>query len=171
MNFEDIEVRINKPYPEIENATTDMKTVAVLKNLASSSVGELEAVLNYIYQSVIANKTHRDIADLFEEIAIVEMEHLDMLMNAITAFGGVPKYEDCNGTMYSTKFVNYTQKLGEMLNNNIAAETVAIKDYTQAINFVSNESLIKLFERIILDEKRHLEIFRTLKDSVQFLSI
>lgn len=171
MNFEDIEVRINEPYPEIENATADLKTVAVLKNLASSSVGELEAVLTYIYQSIIANKTHKDIANLLEEIAIVEMEHMDMLMNAITAFGGVPKYEDCNGTMYSTKFINYTQKLSEMLNNNIAAENIAIKDYTQAINLVSNDSLIKLFERIIMDEKRHIEIFKTVKDCVQFLSI
>lgn len=171
MNFEDIEVRINEPYPEIENATTDMQTVAVLKNLAFSFTGELEAVLTYIYQSVIANKTHKQIANIFEEIAIVEMEHLDMLMNAITAFGGVPKYEDCNGTMFTTKFINYTQKLNEMLNNNIVAETTAIKDYTQAINHVSNKSLIALFERIMKDEKRHLEIFKTLKDSVQFLSI
>lgn len=171
MNFEDIEVKINQPYPEIVDAKTDPQTVAVLKNLTFSNVGELEAVLTYIYQSVIADKTHRDIADVFEEIGIVEMMHQDMLMHAITAFGGVPRYEDANGTYYTTRSVNYTQKLSEMLNNNIASEELTIKMYSDGINRVTNQSLKDLFARIILDEKRHVEIFKAIRDSVQFLSI
>lgn len=171
MNFEDIEVKINKPYPEIVDAKTDPQTVAILKNLAFSNVGELEAVLTYIYQSVIADKTHSDIADVFEEIGIVEMMHQDMLMHAITKFGGVPRYEDASGTCYTTRSVNYTHKLSEMLTNNIAAEELAIKMYTDAIARVDNQSLKDLFARIISDEKRHVEIFKAIKDSVQFLSV
>lgn len=171
MNLDEIEVRVDKPYPEIENAVADKMTVAILKNLAFSSASELEAVLTYIYQSVIADKTHADIANIFEEIAIVEMEHLDMLMHAITAFGGVPVYEDANGTMFNTRCINYTQKLNEMLNNDIYGEEMAIKSYTDAINKVSNQSLKDLFVRIILDEKKHAEVLRTIKDNVHFLSL
>lgn len=171
MNLEDIEVKVDKPYPEIENATPDRITVNILKNLAFSSASEMVAILTYIYQSVIADKTHQDIADIFEEIAIVEMEHLDMLMHAITAFGGVPRYEDSNGVPFNARIINYTQKLNEMLNNNIAGEELAIKDYMEAINRVTNQSLKDLFARIILDEKRHVEIFRIIKENVHFLSI
>ena len=171
MNFDNIEVKVNQPYPDIVDAQTDQQTVAILKNLAFSNTGELEAVLTYIYQSVLADKTHADIADIFEEIAVVEMTHQDMLMHAITAFGGIPKYEDGNGNMFTTRYINYTLRLHEMLNNNIMAEEIAIRDYTEAAKRVKNQSLKDLFMRIILDEQKHLQVFKTIKDNVQFLSI
>ena len=70
MNFENISVKVDKPYPEIVGATEDAVTVNVLKNLASSRVGELSGILQYIYQSVVADKTNQDIASILEEIGI-----------------------------------------------------------------------------------------------------
>lgn len=171
MNFNDIDIKINKPYPEIVDAVEDRETVAILKNLASSRGGEMTAVLQYIYQSVIADKTTEDIASIFEEIGVVEMMHLDMLMHATTMFGGVPKYEDAQGNYYTTAVVNYTMKLKDMLDNNIRGETLAIENYKKAIMLVENESLKKLFARIIEDEQRHIEVFKLIRDSVCFLSI
>ena len=122
MNFEDLEVKVNKPYPEIVNAKDDTKTVAILKNLVSSRVGEMTAVTQYIYQSVIADKTNEEIAEIFEEISIVEMIHLDMLMHAITMFGGIPKYEDSQGNFFNTSsltlFTN-NSSLSTSLDNSI----------------------------------------------------
>lgn len=170
MNFEDIEVKIDKPYPEIINTNEDITTVAVLKNLANGRVGESSAILQYIYQSVIADKTMQNIAAIFEEIGIVEMIHLDMLMHAISLFGGIPKYDDAQGNFFNTANLNYTLKLKDMLENNIKAESMAIEGYKQAITKVKNESLKQLFERIIEDEKRHIEIFKRIRESVTFLS-
>lgn len=171
MNFEDIQVRIDKPYPEITNAKDDFQTVAILKNLANTRNGELRAVLQYVFQSVVADKTDEEIASIFEEIGIVEMMHLDMLMHAITDFGGTPDYVDSQGKYFSTNVVNNTTKLREMLDNNIQGETMAIENYKQAIERVDNESLKQLFMRIIEDEFRHIEIFKRLRDNVKFLSI
>ena len=169
--MKDIEVRVNKPYPEITGAVDNPMTVAVIKNLASSRTSELTAVLQYTYQSVLADKTNSEIADILEEIGIVEMMHLDMLMHAITEFGGIPKYEDSRGNMFTAQYVNYTPKLREMLDNNILAEKRSIEEYEQAINKVKNDSLKDLFRRIIEDEQRHIEIFKHLLDTVQFLSL
>ena len=171
MNLENLEVKINKPYPELTNVQEDMQTVGILKNLANSRVGEMSAVLQYIYQSVIADKTKQEIASILEEISVVEMIHLDMLMYAIREFGGIPKYEDAQGNYYSTNILNYTMKLNEMLNNNIKAETVAIDNYRIAIQRVRNQSLKDLFARIIEDEQRHIEIFKLIRDTVEFMSI
>ncbi|MBE5741124.1 MAG: hypothetical protein E7351_01140 [Clostridiales bacterium] len=171
MDFEDIQIRVEKPYPEIEGAREDMTTVSILKNLANSRSGELNAVLQYVYQSCVSDKTMQDIADIFEEIGIVEMMHLHILMHAIGEFGGIPKYEDSHGVGYNTGNVNYTTKLKDMLDNNIRAETFAIEQYNLAINRVKNDSLKRLFARIIEDEERHLEIFKTLKNRVHFFSI
>lgn len=171
MLFEDLEVKIDKPYPEIVDASEDLTTVAVLKNLANGRIGETTAILQYIYQSVIADKTMQDIAEIFEEIGVVEMIHLDMLMHAITLFGGIPKYEDARGNYFNTANLNYNLKLKDMLENNIKAETLAIQSYKDAINTVKNESLKQLFERIIEDENRHIEVFKRIRENVTFLSI
>ena len=171
MNFSDIQVKIDRPYPEIVNAEEDVTTVNIIKNLSSSRVGELAGILQYIYQSVIADKTHNEIAEIFEEIGVVEMLHLDMLMHAITMFGGVSKYEDAQGNFFNTANLNYSVKLKDMLENNIRAESVAIDNYKMAINKVKNQSLKDLFARIIEDEERHLEIFKRIRDNVQFMSV
>jgi len=169
MNFEDIEVRVNKPYPEIVGATDDKRTVSILKNLANGKVGEFAASGQYIFQSVVADEIEEEIGGIFEEIGIVEMLHLDMLMHAISAFGGLPKFEDSNGNFFNTANLNYSDRLIDMLENNIRAETMAIDNYLVAIDNVNNESLKRLFERIIEDERRHLEIFNRIKSSVKFM--
>lgn len=171
MELGNIKVRLDKPYPKILNATNDQMTVNILKNLAGSRTSELTAVLQYIYQSVIADKSADEIGAIFEEIGIVEMTHLDLLMHAITDFGGTPKYEDSQGNQFNSNYINYTVKLKEMLNNNILAEQRAIEQYNEAIKRVKNESLKELFRRIIQDEELHIKVFKYLKDSVEFLSI
>lgn len=171
MELGNIKVRLDKPYPKIVNATNDQMTVNILKNLAGSRTSELTAVLQYIYQSVIADKSADKIGAIFEEIGIVEMTHLDLLMHAITDFGGTPKYEDSQGNQFNSNYINYTVKLKEMLNNNILAEQRAIEQYNEAIKRVKNESLKELFRRIIQDEELHIKVFKYLKDSVEFLSI
>ncbi|MBE7076555.1 MAG: hypothetical protein E7374_01540 [Clostridiales bacterium] len=171
MNLDDLEVKINKPYPKIVGAYDDKMTVGILKNLATSRFGELGGVLQYIYQSVESDKSHEEIGQIFEEIAVVEMMHLDMLMHAITDFGGIPRYEDSQGNIFNTSMINYTQKLNEMLASNIADEKRAIEDYKMAIMKVKNDSLKNLLKRILEDEERHLEIFTYLKNSVNFMSI
>ena len=171
MNLDEIEVKIDKPYPEITNANDDYKTVAILKDLTMSRVGELTAVLQYVYQSVISNQIMEDISEIFEEIGIVEMMHLDMLMHAITDFGGVPVYEDSQGGLFNTKYINYNMKLKDILENNIQIEKKVIEKYNIAIKSVENESLKKLLSRIVEDEKRHIEIFKHIMNNVKFLSI
>ncbi len=171
MDLDNLEIRVKTPYPKITGAKNDPSTVAILKNLATSRSSELSAILTYIYQSVIADKTHEDIAKLIEEIGIVEMTHLDMLMHAITEFGGNPRYEDAKGVPFSTTNINYATKLKEMLVNNIRGEEMAIEDYTRAIGLVRNDSLKSLFARIIEDEECHIRAFKYLLDNVNFMSV
>lgn len=171
MNLEEIEVKIDKPYPQIKNAQDDYKTVAILKDLSMSRIGELSAILSYTYQSVVSKNVLDDVSEVLEEIGIVEMMHLDLLMHATKEFGGVPTYEDSQGSVFNTKYINYNMKLKDILENNIKMETVAIEKYNYAIQNVSNESLKNLFARIIEDEKRHIEIFRYILNNVKFLSI
>ena len=169
--MKDLELKVDLPYPKIVGAQEDSNTVAILKNLLSSRSGELAGVLQYIYQSVMSDKINAEIAEIFEEIGIVEMMHMSILMHAITDFGGVPKYEDARGNYFTSSSINFSPRLKDMLDNNIAGEKQAIEEYNQAIHRVKNESLKALLTRLILDEEKHLEAFKYLRDSVQFLSL
>ena len=44
--------------------------------------------------------------------------------------------EDAQGNFFNTAFLNYTNKLKEMLENNIRAETLSIENYQLAIEKV-----------------------------------
>lgn len=167
----DIRARVDLPYPEIQNADNDLKTVAILKELLSGRDGELTAVLQYMYQSRIANLSEPEIAGVLEEIAIVEMQHAEKLMDAILVFGGNPQYNNPYRQYFSASYINYSQKLKDMLRANIESERDAIEHYSKAIKNVKNTSLQDLFNRIILDEQIHLEVFEKLLNSVKFLSI
>ena len=142
----------------------------ILKDLLSLRDGEIAGVMQYLYQSQIAKDVDEEIAELFQEISIVEMEHAELLMSAIISFGGDPRYDNSRGQPFTTSYLNYSTKLKEMLELNIADEQQAIKNYLQAQQSVNNQSLKKLLGRIAEDEKLHLEAFKNLKNMVKFLS-
>ena len=99
------------------------------------------------------------------------MMHLDLLMHAIADFGGIPKYEDASGYSFNVSNINYSLKLKDMLQNNIKDEMMAIEAYTTAKERVKNQSLKNLLDRIILDEQKHLEVFKQLLNNVTFMSV
>jgi len=170
MDLKNIIIKSPQEYPEIIDAKRSPKTVAILKNLMSSQKSELSAILQYFYQSSVSDKIEKDIAELFEEISIIEMHHLSLLSKAIVDFGGEPKYENASGQFFNCSKINYTTKLVEMLNSNIKDKEYAIFEYEQAINNVENSSLKKLFKRIILDEELHIKALTHIKDNVKFMS-
>lgn len=170
MNLDDVLVKDDKSYPEIEGAINSPKTVAVLKNLMAGNMGELTAVLQYFYQSSIARVVDEKIGEILEEISIVEMSHIELLSHAIVDFGGEPRYENSKGQYYSANSIFYSSKLREMLDANILAEEKAIEEYKVAIKEVENPSLKNLFARIIDDEQLHLKIFTYLRNNVKFLA-
>jgi len=171
MEILNIQIRANNTYPEITNAVNDPRTVMILKDLLSSREGEISGIMQYFYQSRIAKEVDTNIAGLLEEIAIVEMEHMELLMDAIIAFGGTPKYDNSKGQPFSANYINYSTKLKQMLEANIMGEEQAIKDYLNAQRLVENQSLKDLLERIVEDEKLHLNAFRNISNTVEFLSI
>lgn len=170
MDIRNIVIRKDGNYPKIEDTKPCMKTVAVLKNLMCGTNSKMQNVLRYFYQSSMSCKMEPEIANLFEEMSIVEMQHLGMISRAIVEFGGEPRYENSYGQFFSCSQINYSTKLGAMLESNIKAEEQSIKECEQAINAVDNKSLKKLLERIKEDEELHIKAMIYLRDNVRFMS-
>ena len=171
MEIGNIKIRANNTYPEITNATNSIRVVTILKDLLSSREGAVKDFLQHFYQSRIARQSDIEISELLEEIAIVEMEHSELLIDAIISFGGTPKYEDGKGRTFNSNYINYSTKLKDILDINIKNKQQSIKNYLNAHQMITNQSLKDLINRIIEDEQLHLNVFKNLLNTVSFLSI
>lgn len=171
MDLSNIKIKQDLPYPEIGEANECPRTVGILKDLISGKGGEMNAVLQYIYQSTVADKVDADLGELFEEVGIVCMHHTGLLMHAITDFGDLPKYEDSNGYSFNANCVNYAFKLKDMLDVDLLLTQKQIDNYKQAINLVQNQSLKNLLTRILKDKETWCESLKQLRGTIKFLSI
>lgn len=160
-NLIDMPVRSSEPFPVLTDVEYSASTVQVLKNLLYDRNSEMTATMTYLHQDWSWYPNHPEIANKLEEIAITEMTHLDVLSNAVVAFGGNADFSK-DGAFWQADWVDFDLALPQTIFENIRAEEIAIENYTKAIELVSNESLKALFRKIISDEQTHIAIFKTI---------
>jgi len=148
---------LNLPYPQVEGRITP-KTMALLMESYSGKKSEFTGIATYVYQRNFYAEKNKNISKLLKEIFIVEMKHLELLGEAIVKFGGKPLYSGAY-SFWNGSYVNYSEKLEDILKNNMQAEEEAIEDYENIIESTENDSLKKLIGRIIMDEQLHLTLF------------
>jgi len=163
MDLSNIQVKVKMPYPTIEITNVNNVQLKVLHDLIAGDGGELDAIFQYFYISSITRTTDEEIADIFEEMSLVEIQHLDMLMEAIIKSKGVPSYTDSRNRCFFANRVNYSQDLHSLIDYCLKEEQNSINNYNLAIEMVEDKSLKQLFLRIIEDEKKHLEVLKSLQ--------
>jgi bacterioferritin len=158
-----MEYKSNKPYPEINVEGKNLNYAKLLMEDYSGENSEDTAIHSYLYQSFITDKQYKEI---LLNISKVEMEHLRLLGEAITALGGLPIYgsyeKDKILRLWSSSVVSYDISLKKILENDILSEETAIKNYKNKILIIKDHCIQKLLERIIEDEEIHLMIFQNL---------
>lgn len=162
----------DKPYPEVKVERPNTHYAKILLQDYAGTVSEQTAINLYMYQHFLQADKWKKFADLIEEIAIVEMHHLELLGETILKLGLNPVYatfdsKTDNKIYWSSKNVNYTDKIKEMLEEDIKAETLAINQYHLHMKMIDDKYIKALLLRIIEDEVEHLEIFKELYKSIQ----
>ncbi len=151
----------NIVFPTTDGICPDAYSLAVISPAYASSTGELNAILQYIYHSLIFIKHGmNEYADALESIAVAEMIHLKLLGKTITALGAQPIFCQNPPTaynFYSAKFVSYSRELVNMVEDDIMGEKHAICQYTRMLSRLKNEQVKAIISRILEDEKLHLE--------------
>ena len=145
------------------NIRQNQRYAELLFNCFAGEEGELTAVTQYIYEH-IELKRYESFSKILLSIAIEEMHHLDLIGDLIRRLGSKPYYTNKEKCFWNAKNIKYHfNNVYAMLMFNIKSEKKAIKCYEEAIKYTQNKSIKELLERIILDEKTHLEIFNRLK--------
>lgn len=150
---------LNLPYPNVEGKISQ-KTMALLMEAYAGKKSEFTAINTYTYQHYFASEINKDLAGVLIGISVTEMKHLHLLGEAIVAFGGKPLYSGAY-SFWNGAFVNYSERLDVLLQNDIINEKNAIDEYELLIESTDNDSLKKLIGRIIMDEQLHLTILET----------
>ena len=154
---------LDLPFPSTDKITPDALTLRIISPEYASPSGELTAVLQYIYHSFFFKKEgYGEIAETLEAIAIAEMIHFKLLGETILALGAAPiytQYPPNAFNFYSTKYVTYSRTLKDMLEDDIRAERHAIRSYENMLCRLKNQQVSAIIERILADERLHLQRF------------
>lgn len=151
------------PYPPIPNLYPNKKYANLIYNSFAGKEGELTAITQYIYEH-IELKDKEDISKILLSIAIEEMHHINILGEILVNLGEKPIFKSSEEKEWSAKNVKYKIKdIKEAMEINICSEEAAIAGYMQLMRYTNNVYLRRVYERIILDETTHLEIFRKMR--------
>lgn len=165
-----MEYKANKPYPEVKVERSNLDYAKLLLEDYAGEVSEDTAVHLYLYQHLVSDDIWAYYAKVIENISIVEMHHLEILGKLIKLLGLDPAYvsfKDQRLVAWTSKYVNYTTNLNEMLDVDIASETKAIQKYKEHVQMIDDKYIKQILMRIIEDEKIHLNIFNNLKELIK----
>ena len=153
---------IDLPYPKPMIEMQNIEYANLLLKDYAGVVSEFTAISLYVYQHFVSKEQYKDYAELIGGVSVVEMKHWELLGETIKLEGIKPMYFDNavpHGKLWSPMYVNYTTYIMAMLKEDIKSEQKAIENYKYHITLIQDTHIIKLLERIILDEELHLKLF------------
>lgn len=119
---------------------------------------ELTAIVQYSYHHVMAEGMESPaISEMFEKVALQEMDHLEEFSDRIKYFGGVP----------STKPnpIKVGGTLKQMVEDDLELEYQAIKMYKEQIGIareIGDTTTRLMLEKILTTEEEHADKWETL---------
>ena len=161
------EWQANLPYPEVKVEKENKKYATYLLEDYAGSLSELTSITQYSLQHFVKFNLNEEFSQTLEQIAKVEMRHLEILGKLIFLLGKTPEYYDNNFRYWSGEDVDYNLDIKKMLVSDIKLEKQAIKNYERHITLINDKYIKDILKRIILDEEKHLECFCILLNKVK----
>lgn len=161
-----MEVGKERVYPTLDGIEEDYKSLRILSPAYAGRDGEMTAILQYVYQSIVLGaRGERDAAQVLRQIFVDEMMHLQLLGTLICKLGAPPVFTSCPPYpvgYYSASNVDYTRSPQKMVLSDISAERAAIDSYERMISQIKNDRVCAVLSAICEDERRHLEALEEL---------
>ncbi len=148
------------PYPSAEKIKPNKK---MAKALCDSYGGEMSSINSYIYYSVVLTPTLPDLADIFEQLAEIEMIHFRLISECIQRLGINPSFM----LRLSNQPVKNDDKCilaeaDKCIERSIQEELAAAEEYRRLSAFTEDCALREVLERLADDEQEHCRILEGL---------
>lgn len=155
-NTNDSRTADTEKYPDTSKALNDPQ---LARDAYRAYLGELEAISEYVYQSLMLEEFLPELAKLFESIAIEEMGHFEELGRLVRNLGGNPVINTRvnSGTITQDKDSVCHNRIIAMrkVAQNIEAENAASLTYRKLSERTRDERIRALFLILAEDEERH----------------
>jgi bacterioferritin len=138
--------------------TLDRETA--IKVLNDAVATEIVCWLRYLGHAYAARGIHSDaVVAEFREHARDEEEHLNMLAARISQLGGTANFDPTNIGARSHSDFATSERLGEMIRQDLEAERVAIDIYREMITWFGNQdpTTRRILEKILAQEEEHAD--------------
>ncbi len=130
----------------------------IIKLLNQDVEDEHGAIIQYLGHAYAMGEG--EMACEIEATARDEMRHLDWLAETIVALGGQP-------SLKRGKMLTAGKTVSEWMEQNVALEEGAIKQYREHIKLIDDKQIKRLLERILSDELAHQDDFRHFVDKAK----
>lgn len=165
----EMQFQSSEPYPPIDCSIKNSKYARIMLNNMAGNRSEMSTISLYIYNQLITDE-HKEIAQMFHKISIVEMRHLYIFGTLARQLGADPRlWTSChNRTVYwSPGFNQYPKALPKLIEHSLQGERFAVEKYTKQLNVIKDETIINNLKRIILDEELHIKILENCLNTYQ----
>lgn len=98
-----------------------------------------------------------------QKISLDDLNHQELLANAIQMTAGNPKYCSSAGKWLSTRQIEYVKDTKQIIKLNIENKERAIINYKIAISKIDNNQIKNLLSSILNDEEEHLKMLKDIK--------
>lgn len=152
-----------EPYPPIQVAAPNLSYAQMLSASFASAKSELTTITQYTYFSWVLEQGSAELCTCYQKIAQVEMRHLNLLGQTITALGGNPAFRSFpykRPAFWSSGVLQYQCNIEKALHISIAGEQTAIEGYRHLSKLIQDPGVTAILQRIILDEEIHIQLFQ-----------
>ncbi len=166
-----IPAKINIPYPKIQVKSKNERYADILSRDFCSSVSELTAVMQYTNHEIRFKQKYCKAANIILSISKIEMMHMQMIGELIVLLGGSINYSYFNNgsyTCWTPEYVDLGTNYVNMLLLDINDEYKAIRQYEEHIKAIDDNCIKAILDRIIKDEKYHIELLTRLLDDKSY---
>jgi bacterioferritin len=140
----------------------------IISRLNDLLADELTAINQYMVQSEMCdNWGYKRLHKAIEKVAIDEMKHAEKLIARILFLEGIPNVSKLNA-------IHIGDSVEAHHNNNIAAESGAVRGYNEGIKHavqVGDNGTRELLESILKDEEEHLDWLEAQVDQIKQMGI
>ncbi len=164
-----IEFQSSEPYPPINCSIKNSMYARIMLDNMAGNRSEMSAISLYTYNQLITDE-HKEIAEMFHKISIVEMHHLYIFGTLARQLGANPRLwtsRHNRAVYWSPGFNQYPKALPQLIEHSLQEEQFAVEKYTKQINVIKDEVIIHNLKRIILDEELHVNILENCLNTYQ----
>ena len=151
-------------YPNLNHLQRNTKLGYMLLSHLGGLHSKMSIVSLYFYNHIIIEDINKELSDIFYQLLLVEMKHLQLLAKVCFKLGVDPRLWNCQNDSleyWSPSYNVYSTQMTSMIENAIRQEKNTIKTYQEQIQYIDEPIIQDILNQFIIEDKQHIHILQS----------